>query len=229
MSKENVYSEKARQLFAQLNLSPTGASTPAARAHYGYNDLDPVWQHPGTKARVFIGNVTASGTRATLVKNDITCIVNCTDDLKNAFEEDIKDSKNLKKDPPITYFRFDIYKCFSLDLSKDEDVIKFWAPVLHFIDACTEQGRNVLIHCLAGAHRAGTTGCAYVLYAAKMDRETAVQACKLCRPIVAPDGELERALDRLEGALKRMGLPPPENVTTLPPTRTRRSSTCVAS
>ena len=31
-------------------------------------------------------------------------------------------------------------------------------PVLEFIDDVIKRGESVLVHCLAGAHRAGTTG-----------------------------------------------------------------------
>ena len=50
----------------------------------------------------------------------------------------------------------------------------------------------------AGAHRAGTTGTAWVMYASKLPSETAIQACKACRPVVDPFGDLAKLLKKLE-------------------------------
>lgn len=36
----------------------------------------------------------------------------------------------------------------------------FTRPVFEFIGDALADGKNVMVHCLAGAHRAGTTGCA---------------------------------------------------------------------
>ncbi|CAK0820699.1 unnamed protein product [Prorocentrum cordatum] len=54
------------------------------------------------------------------------------------------------------------------------------------------------VHCLAGAHRAGTTGVAYTMHAADLDHKTAIAACKACRPIVDPIGDLTSLLATLE-------------------------------
>ena len=90
-----------------------------------YNDLDPIYKHPQSGAmhrvyidmhdlhshlnlqclltdqdasggRVFIGNQTASRDRGILERAGVTHIVNCTDDMVNAFEG---------RDPSIHYFR----------------------------------------------------------------------------------------------------------------------------
>ena len=37
------------------------------------------------------------------------------------------------------------------------------------------EGKNVLIHCLAGAHRAGTTACAWIIYAEKLSAGKAIE------------------------------------------------------
>ena len=40
--------------------------------------------------------------------------------------------------------------------------------MIAIIENCTNNGENVLIHCLAGAHRAGTTGISWLMYANKL-------------------------------------------------------------
>jgi len=157
-----------------------------------YRDLDAVWQHPETGAKVFIGNQTASKTRSILANAGITHIVNCTDDMPNAFEG---------KDPSISYFRFDIYRYYSdLDLRTHKGVLHFFAKVFRWVDEAVANGHSVLIHCLAGAHRAGTTGTAYTMHASKLDHKTAIKACKTCRAVVDPMGDLTDLLRQLEKA-----------------------------
>merc|ERR1712039_624488 len=106
------------------------------------------------------------------------------------------------KDPSIKYFRFDIYQFMSkLDLRTHVGVLEFFTPVFDWIDNAVASGHNVLVHCLAGAHRAGTTGVAYCLYGYNLDYRTAIAACKACRPIVDPMGDLTDLLRMLEVAI----------------------------
>ena len=53
------YNEEAQKLFKLLNLDPSGAASEDSISR-GYRDLDAVWQHPTTGAKVFIGNQTAA-------------------------------------------------------------------------------------------------------------------------------------------------------------------------
>merc|ERR1712039_771140 len=108
------------------------------------------------------------------------------------------------KDPSIKYFRFDIYQFMSkLDLRTHVGVLEFFTPVFDWIDNAVASGHNVLVHCLAGAHRAGTTGVAYCLYGSNLDYKTAIAACKACRPIVDPMGDLTDLLRVLEVAIAK--------------------------
>lgn len=149
-------------------------------------------------AQVFIGNATASSQKGILQKNRITHIVNCTSDMVNA----------LEGDPSIAYYRFDLYKFFAtLDLRSTRGVLEFFLPVFQWIDAAVNSGQSVLIHCLAGAHRAGTTGVAYVMHAADLDHQTAIAACKRCRPVVDPIGDLTNLLAQLDLARQQRKIP----------------------
>ena len=46
-----------------------------------------------------------------------------------------------------------------------QGTLLFFSKVFAWIDHQVQAGRNVLVHCLAGAHRAGTLGVAYCMYA----------------------------------------------------------------
>lgn len=160
---------------------------------YGYRNLDVVWKHPTSGGRVFIGNVSASDSIEELRANGITHVVNCTSDMPNKFERG-----SFK----LSYFRFDIYRyMLELDVTNSSrGVLEFFRPVFEFIDAAVANGGGVLVHCLAGAHRAGTTGVAYTMYASNLDHRTAIAACRACRPAVDPIDDLTDLLRQLETA-----------------------------
>jgi protein-tyrosine phosphatase len=40
----------------------------------------------------------------------------------------------------------------------EDSVVQYFKPLLEFVGEAVDTGQNVLIHCLAGAHRAGTVG-----------------------------------------------------------------------
>ena len=59
----------------------------------------------------------------------------------------------------------DMYKA---DTESQQGILDFFAPAHNFIDKALNQGKHVMVHCLAGAHRAGTTGVSYMMKAGKM-------------------------------------------------------------
>ena len=188
------YNEEARKLFSVMGLDKDGHANKDGRTKTGglYNDCDCVFKDPRSGGRVFIGNQTASRSRQVLADNGITHIVNCTDDMPNVFEG---------KDRSIAYYRFDIYRYYSeLNLKTHRGVLNFFSPMFRWVDAAVAEGHGVLIHCLAGAHRAGTSGTAYVMHATGMDHGTAIKACKTVRSVVDPIGDLSDLLRQLEKA-----------------------------
>jgi protein-tyrosine phosphatase len=54
---------------------------------------------------------------------------------------------------------------YSAPLDTPYEVLDFFHEVHSFIDEALESGKNVMVHCLAGAHRAGTTGVSYMMKA----------------------------------------------------------------
>ena len=47
-----------------------------------------------------------------------------------------------------------------------EGVLKFFEECHNFIESSLNDGKNVMVHCMAGAHRAGTAGVSYMMKAA---------------------------------------------------------------
>ena len=57
----------------------------------------------------------------------------------------------------------------------------------------------VLVHCLAGAHRAGTTGCLLLMHKGGLGASDAIMAAKRLRPIINPIGSLPGVLKFFAG------------------------------
>ena len=58
------------------------------------------------------------------------------------------------------------------------EVLDFFEPAHAFIDAALEDGKNVMVHCLAGAHRAGTVGVSYMMKSGRMSYTEALRVAK---------------------------------------------------
>ena len=80
-------------------------------------------------------------------------------------------------------------------------VLAYFQALFDWITEQISQGHNVLIHCLAGAHRAGTTGVAWCMYANKEPFLETLHKVKNIRSIVDPFGPLGDLLMRLEKAV----------------------------
>lgn len=175
------FDEEAHKLWARLNLDPSSTK------NEGFNALDPLWRHPETGGTFFVGNQTAAANLGLLQQHKITHVVNCTDNMPLYHEASGK----------IRYFRFDITS-FYRRVKTDEDAAPFVQPMLDFVGAALEDGKNVMAHCLAGAHRAGTTGCICLMHFAQLSNREAVPVAKRCRPIIDPIGDFPELLAKLE-------------------------------
>lgn len=182
------FDDEARKLWARLNLDPTAINVGP------YNAMDPLWRHPQTGGTFYVGNQTAAMNIELLLKNGVTHVVNCTDNMPLYHERDGR----------ITYHRFDITSHYRR-VRTDEEAVAFAQPALNFIAAALESGKNVMVHCLAGAHRAGTTGCMSLMYFAGLPRDEAIQTAKKLRPIIDPIGDFPQLLARLERGWKARG------------------------
>mmetsp|Transcript_35637 Transcript_35637/g.87671 ORF Transcript_35637/g.87671 Transcript_35637/m.87671 type:complete len:207 (+) Transcript_35637:119-739(+) len=186
--KRPDFDEEAQNIFRQLNLTQTSA--PSSK----YRPLDAIWKHPRTGGTLFIGNVEAASNLSMLQEKGITHVVNCTDSMPLYHEATGK----------IKYHRFDIAGWWKhIKSTGDHDATRvFFEPVLTFVGDALADGKSVMVHCLAGAHRAGTTGCACLMHFCGMDMQSAITAAKKCRPVVDPIGGLPELLQKLDKANK---------------------------
>lgn len=174
------FDQEARRLRAALGLD-------GSREPQNYNDMDRLWVDEKTGGVIWVGNeVAAKGPLSTFEENNIGAVVNCTDDMPNF----------LEGAGPI-YFRFNVayHTAHSADASS---LAMFVGKLFVFVDAALAAGQSVLIHCLAGAHRAGTTGCLLLMFKEGLSAEDAVLCAQDRRPIINPIGQLPLLLRRYE-------------------------------
>lgn len=179
------FDEEGRRVLGLLNIDPS------QRTISQYNQLDSIFVHPTGNGTVYVGNATAAENIGILKSNNITHIVNCTHG-GSALPCYHKSSGEIK------YYTFPISEWWKYINATNNSVYVFTDPLFEWIENCISKGESVLVHCLAGAHRAGTTGCAILMRYADLDVRTAIATAKKLRPIIDPIGQLPQFLQRLE-------------------------------
>ena len=179
------FDDAARTLFAQLGLDTDGAGQKGFGRSL-YNPLDCIWRDKTTGGKVYVGNQQAAQNAALLEREGITHIVNCTDNMPFFHQNKFK------------YYRFNV-TFWNQFAQTSESLAKFLQPMYDFVDACVAAGENVMVHCLAGAHRAGTTGIILLMYKAGLSAMAAIAAAKRLRPVIDPIGRFPELLRQVEG------------------------------
>lgn len=176
------FDAEGRKLLGLLNLSNEYLDGKSL-----YGNLDAIWRHPETGAMVYVGNQTAARSLVTLQKHQITRVVNCTADLPNyhASQEGIE------------YHRFDVSHLAYTSYHRPE-MRECILTMFAFVEKALSEGQSVLVHCLAGAHRAGATGISLLMHFGNYDHNTALLLAKTARPIIQPIGRLVHFLDHLD-------------------------------
>jgi protein tyrosine/serine phosphatase len=150
--------------------------------------MDAIYRDPITNATVYVGNQSAASELEHIQSHNISSVVNCTDNMPN-FHETSKTAKVDYLRFPISFWSSSISS--SSYLTEEQQIAKFLSPLLNFVDKSLAAGRSVLIHCLAGAHRAGTAGVIVLMHlSGTTDVQKAIETAKLCRPIIDPIGML---------------------------------------
>lgn len=180
------YNEEGRKLLEAVNL---GSQSAPAR----YSPCDALWRHPQTGAVLYVGGQRMADSREELRKYNITRIVNCQEETaRNSFEGDRE----------LEYLRF----CIGLwrnvpGIRQDDEILwRFYEPFFTFVTQNLLEGRSVLVHCLAGAHRAGTAGISCLMMFCGWAPKQAAVAAKKLRPAIEPIGGFTELLALLEKA-----------------------------
>lgn len=188
---DHDWDEEAQALFRRLNID-------TVKCKDKYRNMDAVYMHPTTGAKLFIGNQTAARSESVLLSEKVYHIVNCQEPTAaNFFEGDRR----------FKYRRFPIAQWWRKPGVETHDgVLEYFENGCHaWIENALEAGHNVMVHCLAGAHRAGTTGVSFMMRMGKFDVDTAIRLAKWQRPVVDPFGSLLDLLARLQAAYEFRG------------------------
>jgi len=187
------YSEEGRKLLARMGVQP-------GRPTSGYNKLDALWSDPKTGGTIFVGNEQA----ARVADAHVTHVVNCTDDIPNYKESS----------PGMSYLKFNVSYWQSCGGSRDfrrksDSEITEWleSTVFPFVNGALAKGENVLVHCLAGAHRAGTTGVLLLMHKTGLPAIEATKTAKQLRPAINPISDFPQLLQLYEA---NRTTPPPD-------------------
>lgn len=183
------YDEEGRQLLMRVGLldehgNPTTTDASQRVSRHAYSNM--IYKEPQTGGTLHVGNHMAAESMDLL--NQMTpgpCrrIVYCLDSY---------DGKVFLENEEFEYLDFNIGWWWS-SLGKERDnplkVVEYFEPLFAFVDHALRQGRSILIHCLAGAHRAGTAGIASLMHLTGMSAEEATRTAKQLRPIINPIGD----------------------------------------
>lgn len=155
------------------------------------NPLDSLFVHPETHACLFVGDRTAAFSRPTLDQHKIRRVVVCLEDNERPF--------GAEADFNYLHFPVADWALYS-SVTSGVGIARFCAPFLGFVADNLAQGNSVIVHCLAGAHRAGTSGILCLMYLRGLDAATATREAKSKRGVIDPIAHLKKLLAEFEAA-----------------------------
>ena len=108
----------------------------------------------------------------------------------------------FRSDPSFRYLEYPIGHWRStLSMSpKPAQTQAYFEPLFRFVEEELAAGNNVLIHCLAGAHRAGTAGVACLMHLCDLETSEAIAIAQTARPAIDPIGDFPKLLAALDHA-----------------------------
>jgi len=175
------YSQEARNLWARLGIDPDRIDP------RGYNPLDIIYKSEQGGC-IYVGGERAARDIDMIRENRIAAIVNCTTDIRNYNE-----GRN-----GLVYFNFDVASWKRHVHAADDQVDRFLGPMLRFVCKHVFVGENVLVHCLAGAHRAGTTGIICLMHFAGLQANKAISTARSLRNVIDPISDFRQLLRRCD-------------------------------
>merc|ERR1712029_588854 len=174
------YSEAGRNVLADLVTKWGGQWW-----EHGVNVMDCLHQEPGyeeDRGCLYVGGWQAAENLDLLREKKITHVVNCTTDLQCPHQDH------------LSYYTFDISWWRRYIHDDIKNLPNFLCPMLTFIEDCFTGGGSVLVHCLMGAHRAGTTGVICVMHFRGLNRSEALQHAFSKRSLIDPIGDFPNLL-----------------------------------
>lgn len=164
-----------------------------------YNDVTAMLNHH-SGAVLFCGGQRTARDKKWLKDNNVSRIVFC---------QIPEGEKHHADDPFFTYLDFPIGNMVhrSEYVETPQAVARTLSPMFEFVDSSLRDGRSVLIHCLAGAHRAGSTTVAALMFFCDLGYPDALVEARRLRRQIEPIGAFHPMLCKLEEARAANCLP----------------------
>ena len=216
---------EAQKLFTQIGLAFTSSARSGRGAHdeddgevevgkrkeaAHYHNLDVLFTHPQSGGKVYVGNDRAASNLNILLRNRITSVVNCTRPARGGTLPNYHASTGKLRYfdfPAACWVDYVLYRQDGSEIYDENELLlnllKFVKPMLRFLDKAVKRGENVLIHCLAGAHRAGTTGILALMYYTSFSAEKATKLAQQIRPVINPISDFPEFIKYYEKCIQR--------------------------
>eukprot|EP00924_Labyrinthula_sp_SR-Ha-C_P005134 maker-scaffold_1-snap-gene-22.65-mRNA-1 protein AED:0.07 eAED:0.26 QI:155/0.5/0.33/1/0.5/0.33/3/0/199 len=172
---ENIYDDEFFNKYGDKILAKF------ARVKQRASPINLIYTCPVTGRQLYTGTHQAATDKEILDKHNIYGIVNCTKNLANVFEHEA-----------AKYFR----QVVNLEISRE--IYKFVSEIVYQVDTWFQEGKNVLIHCHAGAHRAGTATTIFLMAKLRLPFLDALEFARKRRPCIDPYIFLEAFLEKLD-------------------------------
>ena len=191
-----------------VSFKQEGEKLIAAHSKEAFSNGDIIYASPSTGAKLWVGSADLASDYAQLTAIGCRSIVYCQDEYEG--------SLYFIDEPGFRYLSFPIGTWLpppswpdvapgdaSPTTPTDEAMLAYVQPLFAFVETELAAGRNVLIHCLAGAHRAGTAGVACLMHLEGLDRVAATTMAQERRELIDPIHHLYYLLTQLETAMGR--------------------------
>jgi len=179
------YSQEGRNLVSDL-MSKYGMGAAKDLWNCGYHKMDPIHKDEVGGGVLYVGGWDAAEDFSGLQAAGVTTVVNCTTDL------------GCPHTGRLRYLTFDISWWKRHTNNSSTNIPRFIMPVITTVEKCLSRGESVLVHCLAGAHRAGTTGTMLLMHLQGRDSGSALQEARLKRSIINPIGDFPEFLKKCD-------------------------------
>jgi len=204
---ESMTSGFERGLHSALNMMLGELPTTGSKSDGSYHDVDVMWTHPESGGILYVGNDRAAKNDQFLRELKVTSIVNCTRPSKFGQLPDYHKATGRYRYYDLPIGHWDEY-CLagadgsnhSSDVDKFESCLRFLLPAFAFCLRSLKRGDNVLVHCLAGAHRAGTMGILSLMHLQGLNGSDATNLAKHLRPVIQPISDFPQLISLFEKA-----------------------------
>lgn len=189
------YSQEARRLWDRLGIQPEEIGGKE------FSAVDVIYRSQQGGC-LYVGGERVARDLQLLRKMEISTVVNCTTDIRNYHEAEELQYYTFN----IAWWKRTVMKTdiwgFEMpgggEVDEEKAILDFLLPLMEFLEERLVRGENTLIHCLAGAHRAGTTGILCLMHFASLDAKKAVSTARSLRSIIEPIGDFRQLLEKCD-------------------------------